>query len=229
MDVKSLIAVVAGMGLSLLAAGVLAWSPFLVSAGSGILMTGVVAYAALRSEEELRRISSEVEARFYRELVKLVLEEFELYEDRAVFFTPGRGGNSPSVLVSHKKFKPPQKPPKRLFFEYGGGYFIRLPSMLSLFETSIPRTSNMAELESTLYAALRELGLVSEVKAVERPDGILVVEVSPKRGVVLEEEPYDVVVNLVGSIMAEGLKNPLILRKFERNEKVYVLHFERIV
>jgi len=229
MAAKVLIAIIAGVGLSLLVTGLLAWSSPLISAGSGILMVGVVAYATICSEEELRKTRSEMEAKFYRELFRILLEELELYEDRAIYFVPGLNGEFPSLLISHKKIKPPKKVLKRMFFEHDGGLFARLPSMTLVLEIPASRVSNIAELESTLFTALRDLGLANDVRVVERPDGAVIVDVTPRRDVEMEEEPYDLTVNLVGSLVAEGLGSTFSLSKMEKTERrTYRLYFERI-
>ncbi len=219
MAAKTLIAAVTGIGLSLLATGLLAWSVPLISTGSGILMVGVVAYATIRSEEELRRTRSEIEARFYKELFKILIEEFELYEDRAIYFIPSLDGGFPSLLISHKKIKPPRKVFNRMFFEHDGGFFARLPSIILALEIPSSRVSNVAELESVVFTALRDLGLANDVKVVERPDGVIIVDVMPRRDVEIEEEPYDLTVNVVGSLVAEGLGSTFSLSRIEKTDR----------
>lgn len=229
MAAKGLIAAITGIGLSLLTVGLLAWSTSLISAGSGILMVGVISYATIRSEEELRKTRSEIEARFYKELFKILMEEFELYEDRAIYFVPGSNSDFPSLLISHKKIKPPRKVFNRMFFEYDGGLFARLPSITLALEVPMSRVSNIPELESAIFTTLRDLGLANDVKTVERPDGVIIVDITPRRDVEIEEEPYDLTVNLVGSLVAEGLSSTFTLSRIEKTDKrTYRFYFERV-
>jgi len=220
----ALLAVI-GFGTGLLFFGVLAWSVELIASGSGLLMVGVVSYSALKSEHEARKLIGASELALFRKTLELLLEEFELADERVVFFSPSSIGGEPAVLISHKKARSPRNPgriPKRLLFEYHGYLFLRLPSILSMVPNiEVGSASRYLEVEPILSSILKEYGLASDIKVVEKPDGVAEVHVRPRRGIEVDNDPRNIVVNFVGSIVSESLNKVLELHSVERGENGY--------
>ena len=194
--------------------------------------SAIAGAAALRAEEELHRESERGELEFYRESLEMLLEEFELKDNRAVFFTPSRISGEPALLISHGRAEPPADPgvaAKRLIVESGKSLYLRLPSLLrALGIGEIGRASTVAEAEGALSSILGELGLVAGVRLAERRDGILVLEVGTRRGSRAEGEPGSALANLAGSVLAESLDRVVQLLRVEEAEGRYVFYFRAL-
>ncbi|RLG05457.1 MAG: hypothetical protein DRN68_08675, partial [Thaumarchaeota archaeon] len=103
-----------------------------------------------------------------------------------------------------------------------GYLFLRLPSMLSMLPNiEVGSASRYLEVEPILSSILKEYGLASDVKVVEKPDGVAEVHVRPRRGIEVDNDPRNIVVNFVGSIVSESLDEVLELRSVERGENGY--------
>ena len=228
----TLLALPLGLGLALLIVGLTIWSTRLIAVGSGILVLGVVSYVAIRSELELKKVSSRFETNFYENVLRLMLEEFELYDENTIYFLPSSLGGESSILISHKNIDPPidlKTIPKRLFFEHNGVFYIRFPSIISMLSAyTVSRTNNVSEVESQLDSFLKDLGLISSIKIVEKPDGTLIVDTVPSKDVVINDVPTNSFLNLTGSIISDSLNSILQFIKVERNGDIYRIYFRMI-
>jgi len=227
----TLLALPLGLGSALLMVGLIIMSTRLIAVGSGILVLGVVSYVAIRSEFELKKISSRLETSFYENVLRLMLEEFELYDENTIYFLPSSLGGEASILISHKNIDPPidlKTVPKRLFFEHNGIFYIRFPSIIQLSTYTVSRANNVSEVESQLDSFLKDLGLISSIKIVEKPDGTLIVDTVPLKDVVINDAPTNSFLNLTGSIISDSLNSILQFIKVEKNGDVYRIYFRMI-